>query len=75
MSRIKEDCLGNYVHLEGTTLSFYKKENGKLFKTVDCITKESAKKEFKRVTHVYKPHAKMRHHQARVYYAQLIIQG
>lgn len=73
-AQIKQDCIGNYVHLKGTTLSFYHKDSGKLFKIVDCLNKQSAKEEFQRVTNVHKPHEKRRHHQAKVWYAQLIIQ-
>lgn len=73
-TRIKQDFLGNYVRMNGTRLSIYHKDSGKLFKIIDCITKKSAAEEFKRLTFGQVKHNRMRHPQARVFYAQLIIQ-
>lgn len=71
---VKQDFLGNYLHLNGTRIAHYHKESGKLFRITDCITRQSAKEEFKRLTTVHNRPKPVVHQQARVYYAQLIIQ-
>lgn len=74
MAQIKQDFLGNFVHLKNTKISFYHKNNGKLFKTITYLSRKNALEEFRRFTYKPRKDNKIQHPQARAYYAQLIIQ-